>query len=200
VAKPLPPAEAEAQEWLGNLCAMAQWDLARNQADGASEAIRKVHGSIAPRAIAGRPGPFVRSATLCSATLDALDGSARELPDLEARIERLDSLARTIIFHLGPVENVNLVLAGLWEARNQPHRALAAVRRRAGGFGLSPAYLSTFFREEGRLAAEVGDTAGAIRAFRLYLDQRRNPEPALEPEIQRVREELARLIGERGRE
>jgi hypothetical protein len=34
-------------------------------------------------------------------------------------------------------------------------------------------YLSTFLREEGRLAALTGDTAGAIRAYQHYLALRR---------------------------
>ena len=48
-------------------------------------------------------------------------------------------------------------------------------------------------REEGRLAALVGDTAGAIRAYRHFLALRESPEPALLPETARVREALAAI-------
>ena len=47
--------------------------------------------------------------------------------------------------------------------------------------------LSTPLREEGRLAALVGDTAGAIRAYRQYLALRSDPEPALHADVERVR-------------
>jgi len=71
------------------------------------------------------------------------------------------------------------------------------VRRRAGSYDLLPGwYLSAFLREEGRLAALTGDTAGAVRAYQHYLALRPNPEPAVKPEVERVRDELARLVGE----
>jgi hypothetical protein len=59
-----------------------------------------------------------------------------------------------------------------------------------------PFYLTTFLQEEGRLAALTGDTAGAIRAYQHYLALRPNPEPEVKPEVERVRGELARLVGE----
>jgi hypothetical protein len=54
-------------------------------------------------------------------------------------------------------------------------------------------YLSTFLREEGRLAALTGDTAAAVRADRHYLALRYNPEPSVRPEVERVRLQLATL-------
>ena len=75
--------------------------------------------------------------------------------------------------------------------------ALRAVRRGIGGrLLLSTYYLSTFLREEGHLAALMGDTAGAIRAYQHYLALRPDPEPEVKPEIQEVRAELARLLEE----
>jgi hypothetical protein len=90
----------------------------------------------------------------------------------------------------------NLVVARLAEMQGDLPLALRAVRRRVNGFGLFPWYLSTFLHEEGRLAALTGDTAGAIRAYQHYLALRPNPEPQVKPEVERVREELARLVGE----
>jgi len=55
--------------------------------------------------------------------------------------------------------------------------------------------LSTQLREEGRLAALVGDTAAAVRAYRHYLALRNDPEPVLRPEVERIRAELERLEG-----
>lgn len=62
---------------------------------------------------------------------------------------------------------------------------------------LAPIFMSTFLHEEGRLSALTGDTVGAIRAYQHYLALRRDPEPALRPEVDRVRAELAALLSER---
>ena len=58
-----------------------------------------------------------------------------------------------------------------------------------------PYFMTTFLREEGRLAALTGDTAGAMRAYRHYLGLRYDPEPRLVPQVEWVRRELARLEG-----
>ena len=88
----------------------------------------------------------------------------------------------------------NLVIARLLEAQGDASRALAAVRRR--DFGMVPGNLATFLREEGRLAALTGDTAGALVAYRHYLGLRSNPEPRVRPEVEQVRSELAALVAE----
>ena len=61
---------------------------------------------------------------------------------------------------------------------------------------MAPIFMSTFLRQEGRLSALTGDTVGAIRAYRHYLALRRDPEPALRPEVERVRAELTALVSE----
>jgi hypothetical protein len=66
---------------------------------------------------------------------------------------------------------------------------LRAIRRLTGTFD----YLSTLLRDEGRLAAITGDSAGAIRAYRHYLALRANPEPVLLSEAAQILQELARL-------
>ncbi len=47
--------------------------------------------------------------------------------------------------------------------------------------------------------ALTGDREGAIRAYRHYLELRSDPEQALQPEVERVREQLAKLVGEESR-
>ncbi len=74
------------------------------------------------------------------------------------------------------------MLGGPWRA------CVAAI----AGAGLIP--LAVSLREEGRLAAAVGNRAGAIRAYRHYLALRSDPEPARWPDVERVRAELARLL------
>ena len=68
---------------------------------------------------------------------------------------------------------------------------LAAVRRRPYGF--EPLYFSTYLRDEGHLAALVGDTVGAIKAYRRYLALRFDPEPPLRAQRDSVSAELSRL-------
>lgn len=60
-----------------------------------------------------------------------------------------------------------------------------------------PSFQTTFLREEGRLAALTGDTAGAIHAYRNYLVFRYDPEPAVRPEVDRVKRDLATLLRHR---
>jgi hypothetical protein len=48
-------------------------------------------------------------------------------------------------------------------------------------------------REEGRLAALTGDTAGAILAYGRYLALRDDAEPRLQPRVRQVRRALAEL-------
>jgi hypothetical protein len=118
------------------------------------------------------------------------------LPDARKRIWIADSLARVFIFQVccgEAVSDANLLLAHLWERQGDIPRALRAARRRAGGFRLGPLYLSSFLREEGRLAALTGDTAGAVRAYRHYLALRPDPAPSVRPAVEQVRRELAAL-------
>ena len=72
---------------------------------------------------------------------------------------------------------------------------MATVRRRFIGIATFPEYVR-YRREEGRLAALLGDTAGAIRAYRHYLVLRSAPEPKLKAQADSVRRELAALMRE----
>ena len=90
---------------------------------------------------------------------------------------------------------VNLALARAYEESGDEREALRVVRR--GVWYYPPRLLSTQLREEGRLAARLGDSAGAIRAYEHYLALRSNPEPPLIAERDRIRAEVARL--KRGR-
>jgi TolB-like protein len=87
----------------------------------------------------------------------------------------------------------NLVAARLHEEAGDTAAALAAVRRRFVGIATFPEYVR-YRREEGRLAAVLGDTAGAIRAYRHYLTLRSAPEPRLRAQADTVRMELTALL------
>jgi hypothetical protein len=60
-------------------------------------------------------------------------------------------------------------------------------------------FMSTFLREEGRLAALAGEREAAIGAYQQYLALRPDPEPSVKPEVEQVRGDLADLIDERGK-
>jgi hypothetical protein len=141
----------------------------------------------------------------CAPILAAELAKVARGPGAVGALERVDSIsalggAGAFAFTQAWQRFLNLVVARRHEARGDLPGALAAVRRRAafdanqGG----TSYLSTYLREEGRLAALTGDRQGAIRAYRHYLALRSNPEPSLRPEVERVRAEFARLGGRQG--
>jgi tetratricopeptide (TPR) repeat protein len=124
---------------------------------------------------------------VCASVLEALRAPSAPL--------KLDSLMRT-----GPYGDFrkypNLALARLWAARGDTSRALAASRRRWLFLTLtSVPFLSTYLREECRLAAAIGDQEDGPPACRHYLFLRSDPDPALVPQRDSVRSELARLEG-----
>lgn len=92
-------------------------------------------------------------------------------------------------------EFVSLVLAHAYEESGDDAGALRVIRR--GAWYHPPRLLSTYLREEGRLAARLGDRAGAIRAYEHYLALRSNPEPPLRAERDSIRAEVNRLKGGR---
>jgi eukaryotic-like serine/threonine-protein kinase len=181
-------------------CALGAWHAAHGDYGSAETAIRRLRAatetgvptndSLPPR----RDGAAGQMATLCSALLEATRSTALRLPDARSKLAQADLAARTHT-HWSPM-GANLVIARLAEAQGDLVLALRAVRRGGGGFMGFPRYLSTFLHEEGRLAELTGDTGGAIRAYQHYLALRPNPEPAVKPEVEQVRAELAQLVGE----
>jgi hypothetical protein len=111
-------------------------------------------------------------------------------------LARADSALRSHNEGTRPMALGNLLVAGLWEATGDVPRALAAVRRRTYGLGYPP-FLTTMLREEGRLADLAGDHAGAVEAYTRYLALRADPEVSVQPQVERVRAELARLVEEK---
>lgn len=136
---------------------------------------------------------FKRAGDERTVILDALLGGLTRRPDAAALRLRLDSMALRGCC-AGP-KWIGLAAAGLHERVGDDARALRAIR--AGKWLFPPQYLSTYLRDEGRLAVRTGDREGAIRAYRHYLILRANPEPELRAEVDRIRAELAQL--ERGR-
>ena len=119
--------------------------------------------------------------------LEALVADAEGRRDAAALTRSLDSV---LAAGTSQIPEGNLLLARLLERQGDPRAALAALRRQFRG---NIAWLSSYLREEGRLAGLTGDRVGAVRAYRRYLALRYDPEPVLKPEVEHVRDELARL-------
>ena len=191
---------ASAAEGYLDLCTVGQWRLTQGDTRGAEETIRRLRTARLVGADAEMTAMFPRFGGMCAAALEGLLSDALARPDAPLLLARFDSLARTDVGEVCcgfAVSGANLLIARLAERQGDLPHALAAVRRRAGGYNLAPLYLSTFLREEGRLAALTGDTAGAVRAYQHYLALRPSPEPRLRPQVEMVRAELARLVAER---
>jgi tetratricopeptide (TPR) repeat protein len=215
-AGPLPAgaeARAEAQT---DLCVSTLWRLSQGERAGAVEAITRLRHHAPDEAPAARTGNGV-CAQLLEAKLAAACGSPSATRTVET-VDRLDALMRTgpggqrngpsVAFTLSPAyvrttvgispvgfeDFVNLEVARLRERQGDLAGALRALRRRSYAYHLTD-YLATTLREEGRVAALAGDTAGAIKAWRHYLVLRSDPEPGLRAGVDSVRRELGRLGG-----
>jgi hypothetical protein len=179
----------EPVEWQVDLCSLEWWKTWRGDVSTTARTIAQLRSEALPPRL---------GIEWCPAILEAMLATAEGRPDARAAVVRLDSLNRLgLPFQSFFTHAAALTAARLYEAHGDPVSALAAVRRRP--YNPEPffiVYLSTFIREEGRLAALLGDRESAIRAYRHYLALRSDPEPALAPEVERVRAELARLVGE----
>jgi len=158
------------------ICAVEMWRLAHAKTRTTRAAIARLVSSRDPRG--------------CNALLEALLAAAEHRPEAAAAFDHLDTLVLT-----GRARPFMAAEVARWrEAHGDLQGALRAIRRCAGySVVLNLAYCR---REEGRLAALVGDRAGAINAYSQYLAMRYNPEPSIKPEVDRVRAELTQLVSE----
>jgi hypothetical protein len=156
-------------------------------------------------------------AALLEAKLAATGGSPSSAATAQA-VDRLDAAIRrgpggnrngpSVAFTMSPAyvrstvgispvgfeDFANLEVARLRERQGDRPAALRAVRRRYYAYHLTD-YLAAHLREEGRLAALTGDTAGAVRASRHYLLLMSDPEPRVRAQVDSVQAELAKLGG-----
>jgi len=184
-AAPEKPADRYAQ--LVDLCNVELWRAGHGDSRTVAGSVARLRRVSASSEDAGIT-PFAHA---CATLLDAVAATSSGCADAPVAVAKLDSMLRT-----GPggfVQDAgNLMLARLKERRGDVRGALAAVRRRET-FLTRPLYLSTFLREEGRLAALAGENDAAIEAYRHYLTLRAAPEPPLRSEVEYVRDELGKL-------
>jgi hypothetical protein len=95
------------------------------------------------------------------------------------RLSAADSAVRNRMSVTGLRGFEPVLLSEAWEANGDLRRALSAVRYRT--IGLGPTEAPWTLPAEGRIAALVGDTAGAVRAYRYWLGITADAEPILKP-------------------
>jgi hypothetical protein len=178
------------------LCLVEMRRLARGDTTGVRRTVARVR-----RIIRNRPAAEL-GGEICPRLLEAALEEGLPTAGAQPALDRLEKLMSGGIGHLAVTGNIaNLFLARWFEARGDLPAALRAVRRRVHNYNwfhtmLIPAYL----RDEGRLAALAGDTAGAIDAYQRFLRLRDRPDPGpMQEQVNGVRAHLAELVGERGR-
>ena len=190
LAKPATPDDPA----LYPVCAAGLWYADRGDFTRAGAAAARLRAIVRPGGDRA-PGGYT---LLCATIIEAQTAAALRRPDALARLERLDSLTRVdpalTSWVLTPA---NLVVARLRESRGQLAQAVAAARRRSYIADLYEhrilVALPMLLRTEGRLAASLGDTVGAVRAYRHYLALRSDPEPSLRAQADGIRHDLAAL-------
>jgi len=173
-------------------CWVEQWRLAHGDTRTAVRTISRLRATTAPADSFFTVG----DAHLCAAMLHAWVATMTNRADAGQARLALDSTMRTAPAFWIPYTGAlpaNQLLARLFADVGDTTRALAAIRRRHRDWGFDVMRASNL-RLEGRLAAAVGDTAGAIGAYRKYLVLRSHPEPFLVPQRDSVRTELEVLL------
>jgi DNA-binding SARP family transcriptional activator/tetratricopeptide (TPR) repeat protein len=180
-------ASTSSETWLADACVLAQWRLARGDTAGVRTTIAALASALphetTPILVRAQPNA-------CAVLLDASLAVATAAPDAAARLQRVDSMVFTPQVAGDAVAYAPLLLARLYERRGSAPLALRAVRRRTYMSGW-PRYLANTWAMEARLAAQVGDSTGAVTATRRFLSLRDSPEDALVPQVESLRRRLA---------
>jgi eukaryotic-like serine/threonine-protein kinase len=189
VEAPFPKDAGERDPRFWGMCMVGRWQAAHADWLSIRRLVAKLRTGAAEERTTSAPDAPPGIPSLCADMLEAWLAVDTRRPDAAALAHRLDGEVRQVPWPW--TDGDNLTVARLLEEVGDVPAALAAVRRRR--FDTVPVFLSTYLREEGRLAALVGDTVGAIWAYRRYLIMQDDPEPALRPKVETARAELARL-------
>ncbi len=167
------------------MCVVAQWRLIRQPGASVAEYLDRIRIGAAATDRYG----FPEASPVCLATLEAMIAVRDGAPNAESLVTGLDTLLLRSPPRFG---RSNQIVARLLDHVGRTADAHRAARRLEGDWVL----MSTDRRERGRLAAKLGKRDEAIEAYQLYLAARQDPEPALIPQRDSVRAELALLLGE----
>ncbi|MEO7987267.1 MAG: serine/threonine-protein kinase, partial [Gemmatimonadales bacterium] len=184
------PRELAGHFW--DICWVERWRVAHGRWATTGSAIARLRSSVplGPNRDIADSARTAEFGTLCADVLEASLATLTHRPEAALLVSRLNDRLRTV--PPGWTDGDNLAVARLLEAQGNVAEALGAVRRRR--FDLVPVFLSTYLREEGRLAALSGDTTGAIAAYRHFLRMQAHPEPEQAPRVEQIRSELSHLI------
>jgi tetratricopeptide (TPR) repeat protein len=180
----------ELSEQAHGTCVLEQWWLWQGRR---SETLER---SIERILEAERRAPQVegrQNLHTCALLLRALEAVLWDTPDAETALARADSA-----FREGPggpqAPYARLLLAKLFMRLGKAESALRNLRYRCRFCPGSVFFLADVLREEGRLAAVLGDHEGAVEAYQRYLALRGDPEPSVQPQVDSVRLELRNLL------
>jgi len=185
-----PPPDTGRVRFLNDLWTVTEWRVWHGDTTGAGRALmllRERHPADPP--------DLAAASEFWASLLDAMIAVLHDRSDADRLLSDLEAqLAEGLDPDVQGTEGA-IIVARLLEMRGYPKRALEVIRRRPLQEVVTW-HLSTRKREEGRLATIVGDTAAAIAAYAHYLAMRENPEASIQPEVDRIRDELRRLTGE----
>lgn len=182
---------SEAQ--LADVCVAEHWRLGNGDTSTALSSLARFR-DLADQT---RFGSLPLRHAVCAASIEALLAMAQDRPEAEAAVQKLNNLL-LLVPNVETGDDTSLVgpfIVARWRERSgDVEGALAAMRRWHNHWFSGVRYLSTFLREQGRLAALVGNREEAIRALRRYLTLRSDPEPEWVEERDRVRARLRELM------
>ena len=196
-SSPAAPTAAGRRAQYAAACLVGQWYLEHEHGRSVAGLISALRQGAVARDDVGSP----EANPVCVALLDAMQAVRDGSPDRVAVVVRLDSLLQTLPPGTAGVNEApdaglqaaNLVVGRLLERVGLTAPAFRAVRRPVwSGFHFSQ---TPHLRELGRLAALAGERDAAIRAYQHYLTIRSDPEPAMIPQRDSVRAELAAIMG-----
>ncbi|MEO8295500.1 MAG: hypothetical protein ABI613_08305, partial [Gemmatimonadota bacterium] len=188
--QPIPADTAARSRLRASIRVMEPWRLSRGDTTRTRFSIDRLH------AIEQASGGPTTDSEVEIAMIEAMSAHLLKRPNLKQVVDHLDSLLTVTDYksaHSGRYALAGIVTALIYETLGDRERAFAAARRRAVWWNQDQAYLATQLREEGRLAALAGHPDIAITAYRHYLSLRPDPEPALLPQAQQIRDELLKL-------
>jgi hypothetical protein len=133
-------------------CVLEQWRLAHGDTSDAGNVLAMLRS---PDLVRDRQ-PVTASPAVCADVIEAM--RAVQLHDRRALalVDRLDQLVLSSAVAGNASEYAHIAVSRMYVALGRPHQALDALRRRTYMSGW-PTYLATTWRDESRLAQQVGD-------------------------------------------
>jgi eukaryotic-like serine/threonine-protein kinase len=165
--------------------AVGQYAISRNR----PEVVRRVLADLRRARPPADSGWMANDPEPYALVLEAQMAALSRAPGASARLAALDSALAATGGMGGAWLQGALVSARLHEQRGELAAALNALRRRVRDLWNATEWVA-YHREEGRLAALMGDKVAAAQSYRRYLAVRSDPEPRLRAQVEQVRGDL----------